>query len=63
MEKLTSNWVIVNTCLLVCERKKSKKVKKNLGMVWTNPTLNPAFRLKMGLKSAHLGVEVSRKLG
>ena len=60
MEKLTSNWVIVNTCLLVCER---KKVKKNLGMVWTNPTLNPAFRLKMGLKSAHLGVEVSCKLG
>lgn len=46
MEKLTSNWVIVNTCLLVCEHKKNKKAKKDLGMVWTNPT----FRLKMGLE-------------
>lgn len=63
MEKLTSNWVIVNTCLLVCERKKSKKVKKDLGMVWTNPTPNPTFRLKMGLESAHFGVVMSRQSG
>lgn len=59
MEKLTSNWVIVNTCLLVCERKKVKKAKKNLGMVWTNPT----FRLKQGMESAHFSAEVSRKSG